>query len=286
MRSAKLLVHLCSVAFLWTALSVPGFASDPAARYLRASVIIDHTVVNSSGQELGEIEDLVIRQNGKVKKVVLSIGGFLDIGDRLVGVRFRSLKFESDQTIVYDATLKEMMDYPKFDFRERGIYRGYYYRPYLFDRAYGPYGGDYAPPAIPYEDRYGPRPHYGRMDVPGYYRYPYGYPPDRYPHDVRHRRPYRPWDWAFFPDRMISSVLLGQNVINQKGQELGEIDDLIISAQGKVVDLIISAGGVLGIGDKLVSLRYKPIGFTAYGIIYDISRSELQDKPPYRYSQE
>jgi sporulation protein YlmC with PRC-barrel domain len=56
---------------------------------LRATKIIDAVVKNDRGEEVGEVDDLIMSRNGKVKKVILSVGGFLKIGEKLVAVPFR-----------------------------------------------------------------------------------------------------------------------------------------------------------------------------------------------------
>jgi hypothetical protein len=47
----------------------------------RASKIIDQAVKNTQGEEVGEVDDLIMSRNGMIKKVILSTGGFLGVGD-------------------------------------------------------------------------------------------------------------------------------------------------------------------------------------------------------------
>jgi len=57
-----------------------------AAGY-RASKVIGSTVVNDANQTIGKIDDLLVTRDGKEPYAVLSVGGFLGMGTRLVVIR-------------------------------------------------------------------------------------------------------------------------------------------------------------------------------------------------------
>ena len=58
------------------------------------SALIDRNVMNSAGEILGDIEDIIIDEQGKVVAVIIGVGGFLGIGEKGIGVRYTDLKFE------------------------------------------------------------------------------------------------------------------------------------------------------------------------------------------------
>ncbi len=60
----------------------------------RASQILGATVYSDQHQGIGGINDLIIDPDGKVKEAVISVGGFLGIGSKLVGVPYDQLHFE------------------------------------------------------------------------------------------------------------------------------------------------------------------------------------------------
>ena len=93
---------------------------------------------------------------------------------------------------------------------------------------------------------------------------------------------YTAWNAAYFPARMLASVIFGQAVVNKQGEEVATVEDLLISSAGKVDQLILSYGGFLDIGDNLVAVPYRAIGCTSRGITYDITRRELENRPKYR----
>lgn len=78
----------------------------------RATALTGLAVYNLQGQELGTISDLLVDPQGRVTTAVLSVGGFLGIGDRLVGVPFERLRFAyraEDGSYVTTAGQKIMM---------------------------------------------------------------------------------------------------------------------------------------------------------------------------------
>ena len=87
-----------------------------AAGY-RASKVNGSSVLNDAGETIGKIDDLLVSRDGKDPYVVLSVGGFLGMGDRLVVVRYDSLKFEADNKIVLPGGSKDGLKMlPKFEY--------------------------------------------------------------------------------------------------------------------------------------------------------------------------
>jgi hypothetical protein len=59
-----------------------------------ASALIGRTVTNAQGETLGDINDIIIDEQGTVVAVVMGVGGFLGIGEKDVGVRYTALQFQ------------------------------------------------------------------------------------------------------------------------------------------------------------------------------------------------
>jgi sporulation protein YlmC with PRC-barrel domain len=53
--------------------------------------------------------------------------------------------------------------------------------------------------------------------------------------------------------------LIGETVMNAKNESIGEITDLITDPHGKIVAVLIGAGGFLGIGEKDVAIRFEDV---------------------------
>jgi hypothetical protein len=59
-------------------------------------------------------------------------------------------------------------------------------------------------------------------------------------------------------DHVLAKSLIGANVIDVSGNEVGTVKDLIIDKRGNAVGIIVSWGGVLGIGGKAVAISFGP----------------------------
>jgi hypothetical protein len=54
----------------------------------------DVEVFNDQNEKIGEIEDILVDDQGRVGGVVVSVGGFLGMGERHVAVSFNSLRWQ------------------------------------------------------------------------------------------------------------------------------------------------------------------------------------------------
>jgi sporulation protein YlmC with PRC-barrel domain len=63
----------------------------------RASKLVGANVYNNDGTSIGTVDDLLIGKDGKISDAVVSVGGFLGIGGKLVSVPFDEFKFEESR---------------------------------------------------------------------------------------------------------------------------------------------------------------------------------------------
>jgi sporulation protein YlmC with PRC-barrel domain len=56
-----------------------------------------------------------------------------------------------------------------------------------------------------------------------------------------------------------ASKVIGAAVYNDQNQQIGTVDDLILNMQNQIVLSVISVGGFLGVGGKLVALPYESL---------------------------
>jgi PRC-barrel domain len=54
---------------------------------------------------------------------------------------------------------------------------------------------------------------------------------------------------------LAAEQLIGAKVTNKDGQTIGTISDLIVGAGDKIDGVLLSVGGVLGVGDKKIGVR-------------------------------
>jgi sporulation protein YlmC with PRC-barrel domain len=54
-----------------------------------------------------------------------------------------------------------------------------------------------------------------------------------------------------------ASDMIGKTVKNKDGEELGKVEDLVISRDGRIDFVVLSYGGTLGIGEKFIPVPYQ-----------------------------
>ena len=93
-------------------LSGAAFAHHEA---FKASDVIGKTLHNPKGEAIGEVEDLVI-ENDEVLSAIVSVGGTLGVGDKLVAVPARELQFSHDDSTWHIGMSKAQLEaLPQFD---------------------------------------------------------------------------------------------------------------------------------------------------------------------------
>lgn len=74
--------------------SIEFVRSQSSSEWL-GSTIVGAAVKNQQGETLGDINNVILSENGEITTVVIGVGGFLGIGEKDVGVRFSALKIST-----------------------------------------------------------------------------------------------------------------------------------------------------------------------------------------------
>jgi predicted RND superfamily exporter protein len=79
------------------------------------------------------------------------------------------------------------------------------------------------------------------------------------------------------------SAVEGKSVKNQKGESLGTISDVFIGSNGTVVFAILSHGGFLGIGDRLIPISWDMIKYAPEQdvLVLAVDKKELEKAPSF-----
>ena len=67
------------------------FLKEQQASDWRASKVIGSTVYGPDNASIGEVSDVVIGSDGKIRAAVIGVGGFLGVGEKSVAVPFEQL---------------------------------------------------------------------------------------------------------------------------------------------------------------------------------------------------
>lgn len=79
-----------------------------------------------------------------------------------------------------------------------------------------------------------------------------------------------------------ANTLIGDDVVNPQGENLGEIKELMIDPQtGHVGYAVLSFGGFLGLGDKLFAIPFQSLKLRPdqKDFVLDVSKEKLENAP-------
>ena len=98
------------------------------------------------------------------------------------------------------------------------------------------------------------------------------------------------------PGQMRAGKLIGINIKNNANETIGEINELILDKDGKVVAVVVGVGGFLGMGQREVALDYKslnlkydPNAMTNAGattVTVDATKDSLKAAPAWTWNRD
>ena len=92
-------------------------------------------------------------------------------------------------------------------------------------------------------------------------------------------------DVTALADGYRASKLIGAAVANDQDQPVGKIDDLLVGRSDRVLSPVISVGGFLGVGAKLVVVPYQSLTISDTKLVLPGgSKEELKSLPEYKYA--
>ena len=92
-------------------------------------------------------------------------------------------------------------------------------------------------------------------------------------------------DWS--PTHWRSSEAVGQAVYNRANERIGEVEELLIDADGRVFATVVAVGGFLGMGERNVAVSYRAFQMTRDTngkprLVVNIDKAALEKAPAYK----
>ena len=126
MKSMHLLTGVAVMA-MSIAIATPGFPQGQPQTIMkvdvrqvstgfRATKIIGADVRNTTNDSIGKVDDIIISSDGKAPYAILSVGGFLGMGSRLIAVPYESLRLVENKVVLPGATKEELKGLPEFKY--------------------------------------------------------------------------------------------------------------------------------------------------------------------------
>ncbi|SIT41246.1 conserved hypothetical protein [Paraburkholderia ribeironis] len=92
-------------------------AEGPGPDVMAAATLDGDTVLSSDGEDIGKVKDIMLAvASGRIAYVVLSSGGFLGIGDKLLAIPWSALTLDTQRKcFVLNMTAERVKNAPGFD---------------------------------------------------------------------------------------------------------------------------------------------------------------------------
>lgn len=253
----------------------PATPGQPAAAVQRAGEadtarLIGRNVKNSADETIGEITSVIISRDGTVTAVIVGVGGFLGIGQREVAIRWQDLQIMNNGEIVRaNLTRQQLEQLPEYRYAENQR-RGTVYAPTPMPNAptaqapatQAPTATAPATPGTAMTPTAPNAPMTGTASAPG----------------------------TPAPNAMMGSLsaneLIGATVRGPNNQAIGRVYDLVVDGTGALRSLVVSTGGVLGVGGRRTELPFAQVRITheREAIVVSTAMTEemLARNPEYR----
>jgi sporulation protein YlmC with PRC-barrel domain len=260
-----------------------------------ASKLLGFPVYNSAANDaerIGEINDLVIGEDGGVSAVIIGVGGFLGIGEKNVAVNYEDLSWtvaeDQSERIVLDGATKEQLE---------AAVAVELVNDEPMDTAAAPAadqpadGNAMAPPDDAADVAVAPAPADQPADAAT---------------DATETGAIAPADQAAAPAdtamdplnreglvdfdelTLTAEEVIGTNVYGPDDQHIGVIGDLVLGEDGGAIDaIIIDFGGFLGIGTKEVAVGFEDLQFYANdagdnrSLVLNVTREQMEAAPAF-----
>jgi sporulation protein YlmC with PRC-barrel domain len=78
--------------------------------------ILGKDVLNSAGEKIGEIDDLIVTPSKSLSYAIVGVGGFLGVGEHQVAVPVSRFKQQMGKIVLPGATKDALKAAPKFEY--------------------------------------------------------------------------------------------------------------------------------------------------------------------------
>ena len=237
------------------AVQEPAAAPVPSAEGSIVTNIIGESVYNGTGddaEDIGKVSDVVFDKEGQAKSVVIGVGGFLGVGAKNVAFDYGKLQWaekNGDRWLVAQTTKDELTAQPEFD-----------------SKPYAP-----APAPAASTDATAPTA-------------PATTDTAQTPVDLNAA----PAEAVKRADGNLATNIIGETVYNGTGddaQNIGSVNDIVLTKEGKAESLIIGVGGFLGLGAKNVAYEFGKAQWAEKNgdrwLVAQTTREELQAQPDF-----
>ena len=98
----------------------------------------------------------------------------------------------------------------------------------------------------------------------------------------------QPMWYSHQADEMRASKLIGTKVVNTANETIGDINEIVLTKDGRVAAVIIGVGGLLGMGEREVAMDFKSIRMSRdqnnnLVLTVNVTKDALKNAPEWRW---
>jgi sporulation protein YlmC with PRC-barrel domain len=237
----------------------PAPSAAPVAQSQRPAQVdvqrlIGRTVRNLQDETIGDVNSVILTRDGTVSAVIVGVGGFLGIGEREVAIPWQDLQIRNNGEDVRTSLTKDAVRaLPEYRYAE-GQQRG----TVITQPA------QRTTPATAAADAAAQRPQ----------------PADRAAPQTTARTV------GPVADSLSVNAIIGASVRDGRNESIGRVYDIIMDARGAPQTIVISVGGVMGMGGRRAAVPLSDVRFTRDGdtvvLATSLTTEQLQQMPEYQ----
>ncbi|RJP17812.1 MAG: PRC-barrel domain containing protein [Candidatus Abyssobacteria bacterium SURF_5] len=201
--------------------------------FYKADEIIGKNVLSKDGETLGEVENLIIGRNGDVKFLLISSGGVFDIGEKVVAVPWSTVQTPVTDTLMLSLGSSTVRNAPAF--------------------AEGEFTADLEREVNAYYEEEGAKSGSTEFEHQGEFE-----GKSKYEHKSKMMHEKGAMSKEFH-GAFRGSELLDKPVLTKEGERVGQLQNIIIGANGEAKYALIASGGFLGFGSELIAVPWSMI---------------------------
>ena len=242
------------------------YADYLKGRDLRASQLVGARVRNAAGDNLGEIEEIVIPTRDQDDMlVIVSVGGVLDVGDKLVALPYDDLRVSADgDTFYFDRTEEQLKAAPAFTYEAQAEAQ------------------TRSPQQTARDTERTPPTATARAT------------PDRPRTAPSAATAAKASNLALDAFDHRASDLIGATVLDDRGESVAKVDDIVVSTEDDKLHAVLAIGGFAGFGAKLITVPFDDLQITSddghpqvrIGMTGEQLQQLVDSRPEFRYERQ
>jgi sporulation protein YlmC with PRC-barrel domain len=240
--------------------------------------MIGQSVYGPDDQTIGEVNDLVLQEDGKTRSALIDVGGFLGVGEKTVAIPFTDIQVQQEQNtdnlhLTVAMTKEQLEQLPAYQQPDRLAATT---PPAGEQPANGAATGNNMA-ATDGTNAAGDQ-STGQMAAA---------PAEGSDNVVTGSLPQEGYQLA--TQDLPASELIGATVYGQGDESIGEINDVVFNKDGQIDAVVLDVGGFLGIGEKPVAVGFDQLNVrTDDGgnllVMINAPKEQLENAPTYQES--